>query len=66
VGRQLAVGSWQLAVGSWQLAVGGRRQERIQTGKGKWQNSNGLQFAIFKIANPLPFDLCHLSFEMPF
>jgi len=31
---------------------------------GKWQNSNGLQFAIFEVTNHLPFDLCHLPFEL--
>jgi hypothetical protein len=31
---------------------------------GKWQNSNGLQLADFQILNHLPFDLCHLPFEL--
>jgi hypothetical protein len=33
---------------------------------GKWQNSNGLQFAIFEITNHLPFDLCLLPFALLF
>jgi hypothetical protein len=31
---------------------------------GKWQNSNGLKFVISKIPNHLPFELCHLPFEL--
>ncbi len=31
---------------------------------GKWQNSNGLRFADFQFLNHLPFDLCHLPFEL--
>jgi hypothetical protein len=31
---------------------------------GKRQNSNGLQFVSFQVANHLPFDLCHLPFEL--